>query len=57
MPTKTKQCEYCGKAKTGEPLFSYNGKILCAYCIAALMTETHSGVVSAGNAGGSADGE
>lgn len=43
-----KQCEDCGHAKNGEPLYSYNGDTLCAYCIASRMVEANIGVESNG---------
>lgn len=43
-----KKCEDCTKAKTGEPLYTYNGETLCAYCIASRMVEANIGVESNG---------
>lgn len=43
-----KQCEDCAKAKPGEPLYSYNGETLCAYCIASRMVESSIGIESNG---------
>lgn len=48
---RKKQCEGCGQAKKGEPLYTYNNRLLCVYCIAAQMTETSIGVEYAGDVG------
>lgn len=39
-----KKCENCGKNERSEPLYTYNGEVLCPFCVAALMVETTVGV-------------
>ncbi len=34
-----KQCQECGKAKKGEPLYNCNGETLCVFCLAAKVVE------------------
>ncbi len=45
---KKANCEMCNSAKKGEQLYSYDDRLLCVFCIAALMTETNVGVTNSG---------
>jgi len=48
MRMKRKKCMRCQKAKNGEPLWRYDGELMCAYCIASAMAETSIGVLTDG---------
>lgn len=46
-----KQCQECGRAKKGEPLYKWDDKILCVFCLAAKAVETGHNIENCGYAG------